>query len=171
MPNVRSKGNGKWTQLADFFFRIFLSSCSFGVSITHSVIFMFCWPRISKYACNETNAMQYSIFSLLNHYASVCFEHASNPSSGGSNVQGDQKSLCTWWLQYRKLQITFKVSPASLQIFIDTPNCFLEARVQYSTVHIPNVFCDGHLFFCVFLYCNHQVHRDFLITLYICDNW
>jgi len=34
----------------------------------------------------------------------------------------------------------FKVSPASLHTFIDTPNC-----VQYSTVHVPNVFCDGHL--------------------------
>jgi hypothetical protein len=28
---------------------------------------------------------------------------------------------------------------------IDTPNCVLEDRVQYSTVHIPNVFFDGHL--------------------------
>jgi len=34
--------------------------------------------------------------------------------------------------------------PASLQTFIDTPNCVLEDRVQYSTVHIPIVFCDGH---------------------------
>jgi hypothetical protein len=39
----------------------------------------------------------------------------------------------------------FKVSPAILQTFIDTPNCVLEDRVQYSTVHFPNVFCDGHL--------------------------
>jgi len=39
----------------------------------------------------------------------------------------------------------FKVSPASLQTFTGTPNCVLEDRVQYSTVHIPNVFCDGHL--------------------------
>jgi hypothetical protein len=45
----------------------------------------------------------------------------------------------------------FKVSPASLQISIDTSNCVLEDRVQYSTVHIPNVFCDGH----------RQVHRYF----------
>jgi hypothetical protein len=30
----------------------------------------------------------------------------------------------------------FKVSPASLQTFIDTPNCILEDRVQDSTVHI-----------------------------------
>jgi hypothetical protein len=34
----------------------------------------------------------------------------------------------------------FKVSTASLQTFIDTPNCVLEDRVQYSTVHIPNVW-------------------------------
>jgi hypothetical protein len=27
----------------------------------------------------------------------------------------------------------FKVSPVSLQTFIDTPNCVLEDRVQYST--------------------------------------
>jgi hypothetical protein len=33
----------------------------------------------------------------------------------------------------------FKVSPASPQIFIDRPNCVLEDRVQYSTVHIPSV--------------------------------
>jgi hypothetical protein len=32
----------------------------------------------------------------------------------------------------------FRVSPASLQTFIDTPNCVLEDRFQYSTVHIPN---------------------------------
>jgi hypothetical protein len=38
----------------------------------------------------------------------------------------------------------FKVSPVSLQTFIDTPNCVLEDRVQYSTVHVTNIFCDGH---------------------------
>jgi len=61
-----------------------------------------------------------------------------------------------------------KVSPASLHTFIDMPNCVLEDHVQYSTVHILNVFCDGHLQLINYvLYCNHQVHRDFLITLYI----
>jgi hypothetical protein len=52
-----------------------------------------------------------------------------------------KKSLCTWWSQYRKLQVTSSLSPASLQTFIDTPNCVLEDRVQYSTVRIPYVFC------------------------------
>jgi len=56
-----------------------------------------------------------------------------------------KKSLCTWWLQYRKLQVMFKVSPTSLQTFIDMLNCVLKDHVQYSTVHSPNVFCDGHL--------------------------
>jgi hypothetical protein len=64
----------------------------------------------------------------------------------------------------------FKVSNASLQSFIDTPNCVLDNRVQYNTVHIPNVFCDGHLqlISCVgiVLYCNCQVHRDFFIIMY-----
>ena len=60
----------------------------------------------------------------------------------------------------------FKVSPASLQTFIDTPNFVLEDRVQYSAVHIPNVFRDGHLQLISCVYCNLQVHRDFLITLY-----
>ena len=39
----------------------------------------------------------------------------------------------------------FKVSFASLQTFIDTPNCVLEDRVQYSSVPILHVFYDGHL--------------------------
>jgi hypothetical protein len=62
----------------------------------------------------------------------------------------------------------FKVSPASLQTLMDTPNCVLEDCVHYSTVRIPNVFCDGHkIFLPVFLYCNHQVHRELLIVLYL----
>jgi len=64
----------------------------------------------------------------------------------------------------------FNVSTATLQTFIDKLNCVLEDRVQYSRVHIPNAFGDGHLQLinCVgiVLYCNRQVHREFLITLY-----
>jgi hypothetical protein len=60
----------------------------------------------------------------------------------------------------------FTVSPASLQTSIDTPNSVLEDRVLHSTVHIPNVFCDGRLhIFSFFCYCNRQVHRDFLMTV------
>jgi hypothetical protein len=44
-----------------------------------------------------------------------------------------------------KVTVMINITPASLQTFIDMPNCVLEDRFQYSTVHIPNVFCDGHL--------------------------
>jgi hypothetical protein len=42
-----------------------------------------------------------------------------------------KKSLCTWWLQYRKLQVTLNVSPASLQTFTDT-------RLTLTPPAIPN---------------------------------
>jgi hypothetical protein len=61
----------------------------------------------------------------------------------------------------------FKVSAAILQTFIDTPNCVLEDRVQYSTVHIPNVFCVGHLQLISCVGIVRQVHRAFLNTRYI----
>jgi hypothetical protein len=68
-----------------------------------------------------------------------------------------------------------KVSPASLQIFIDTPKCVLEEDTTLTLTPsvIPNynyviIVSDWNClkYFCAFLYCNHQVHRDFLITLY-----
>ena len=54
----------------------------------------------------------------------------------------------------------FKMSPASLQTFIDTPNCVLEDNIQYSTLHITNVFCDGHLQIinCIVLYNIHSLY-------------
>jgi hypothetical protein len=48
-------------------------------------------------------------------------------------IQGNQTSLCTWWLKYRKLQLMFKVSPASLQKFIDT-------RLTLTPSVIPNSY-------------------------------
>jgi hypothetical protein len=59
-------------------------------------------------------------------------------------IQGGQK-VSFAPVQYKKLQVMFKLSPASLQIFFDTLNCVLEDRVQYSTAHNSNVFCDDHL--------------------------
>jgi hypothetical protein len=50
----------------------------------------------------------------------------------------------------------FKVSPAISQIFIDMTNCVLEDRVQYSMVHLTNVFCGSS---------NHQLCGDCLNTL------
>jgi len=45
----------------------------------------------------------------------------------------------------QKFKLMFKVSPFGLQTVIDAPKSVLEDRVQYSTVHITNVFCDSHL--------------------------
>ena len=113
-------------------------------------------------------------FGQYGHHQAVWKnEEENNHSCTGFTSQNStymyrmiKKSPCTWWLQYRKLQVMFKVSPASLQTFVDTPNCVLEDRVQYSTVHLPNVFCLKYCTFACFFYCNRQVHWDFLITLY-----
>jgi hypothetical protein len=72
--------------------------------------------------------------------------------------------------------VTTKVRsvPRQSPDIIDKPNCVLEERVRYST---PSVTLNSNYvitvsdlnclkYFCVFLYYNHQVHRDFLITLY-----
>jgi hypothetical protein len=64
----------------------------------------------------------------------------------------------------------FKVSPAILQTFIDTLCCVLENRVQYTNYF--SMVSDWWLklfkiFLHVVLCCNYQVHRDFLIVLYI----
>jgi hypothetical protein len=78
-----------------------------------------------------------------------------------------KKSLCTWWLQYRKLHVLFKVSPASLQTFIGT-RLTLTPSVIHNSNHVIMVKEWNCLkYFCVFLYCNHQLHRDVLITLYL----
>ena len=64
--------------------------------------------------------------------------------TSGIFIQGDQKVSVHLMITIQKVTM-FKVSPVSLQTCIDTLNCVLEDRVQYSTVHIPNVLCDDHL--------------------------
>jgi hypothetical protein len=72
-----------------------------------------------------------------------------------------KKSLCTWWLQYRKLQVMFKVSPASLQIFIETRLTLTPSVIPNSNYVITVSDWNCLKYCCVFLYCNHQVHRLF----------
>ena len=83
-----------------------------------------------------------------------------------TGLQGDPKSVVV---------LSLPPPPYGLQTIIDTPNCVLEDRVQYSTVHIPKVFCDGHFQFisCVGDCSNtlSQVYTDFLITLYKTHNY
>jgi hypothetical protein len=75
-----------------------------------------------------------------------------------------KKSLCTW-LQYRKLQTVFKMSPASLQTFIGTRLTLTPSVIPNSNYVIMVTDWNCLKYFCVFLYCNNQVRRDFLIAL------
>jgi hypothetical protein len=79
-----------------------------------------------------------------------------------SIIQGDQN--ISVYLMITTQKVTSNVQNVPRQSPY-TPNCVLEDRVQYSTVHIPNVFCDGHLQIinCVRIV---RIHWDFLGTLY-----
>jgi hypothetical protein len=89
----------------------------------------------------EINIWLEASFHMQKFCVHIMWIVSGNPK--GKTYRVIKKSLCTWWLQYRKLQVIFKVS--SPQTFTDTPNCVLENRIEYSTADIPNVFCDGHL--------------------------
>ena len=77
-------------------------------------------------------------------------------------IQGDQKISVHLMITTQKVTSNIQSVPRQSPD-TDTPNCVLEDRVQYSTVHIPNAFCDETVFF---LCRNYQVQRDVLITLY-----
>jgi hypothetical protein len=77
-----------------------------------------------------------------------------------------KKYLCTWWLQYTRLQVMLEVSPASLQTFIDTPNTLTPSIIPNSNYVIVASDWNFWKYFCVFFSFNHQIHRDFMITLY-----
>jgi hypothetical protein len=78
-----------------------------------------------------------------------------------------KKYLCTWWLQYRKLQVMFKVSPASLKTFIETRLSLTPSVIlNYNYVIIVGDW-NCLKYFSVFLYCNHQVHRLFDHPVYV----
>jgi hypothetical protein len=124
-----------------------------------------------SWCLDQDHAYDYMAVHSDQQWAKCCLLPDDVPQSKAkqSKYRVIKKYLCTWWLQYRKLQVKFKVSPASLQTFIDTPNCVLEDYVQYNAVHILNVFCNGHgkwlklfkIFLHVFSYCNHQVYSEF----------
>jgi hypothetical protein len=74
-----------------------------------------------------------------------------------------KKSLCTWWLQYRMLQVMFSVPRQSP----DTRLTLTASVISNSNYIIMVSDWNCLNIFVCFLYCNHQVHRDLLITLYI----
>jgi hypothetical protein len=72
-----------------------------------------------------------------------------------------KKSLCTWWLQYRNLQVIFKVSPADRQGQGDTRLTLPPSVIPNSNYVIMVSYLNCLKYFFVFLYCNHQVNRLF----------
>jgi hypothetical protein len=89
-------------------------------------------------------------------------------------IQGDQNSLYTWWLQYRKLQVMFLPHYLPQSDFLATgrqgqgdTRLTLMSSVIYNSKYIIMVsYWNCLKYFCLFFYRNHQAHRDFLITLY-----
>jgi len=57
-------------------------------------------------------------------------------------IQGDQKVSVHLIITIQKVTSNVQSVPRQSPDIIDTPNCVLKDCVQYSTVHIPNVFCD-----------------------------
>jgi hypothetical protein len=76
-----------------------------------------------------------------------------------------KRSLCTWWLHYRKLQVMFKMSLAILQTFIDT-RLTLTPSVMPNSNYVSTLSDWDWNIFAYFLYSSNHVNRDFLITLY-----
>jgi hypothetical protein len=71
-------------------------------------------------------------------------------------------SLYAWWLQCRKLQVKFKVSPASLQTFIDTGLILTPSVIPNSNYVIMVSDRNCFKYVCMFFYTgNHQVYRYF----------
>jgi hypothetical protein len=66
-----------------------------------------------------------------------------------------EKCLCTWWLQYKKLQVMFKASPVSLQTFIDTRLTLTPPVIPNSNYVIMVIETVYNIFACFFL------HGDF----------
>jgi hypothetical protein len=79
----------------------------------------------------------------------------------GAKYRVIKKSLCTWWSQYRKLQVMFKVSAASLKTFIDTRLTLTPSVIHNSNYAIMVSDWNCLKYFCVFFYCNHRVHTNF----------
>jgi hypothetical protein len=61
-----------------------------------------------------------------------------------------KKSLCTWRLQYRNLQVMLKVSPTSLQTFIDTRLTLIPSVIPNSNYVIMVTYWHFLKYFCVF---------------------
>ena len=60
-------------------------------------------------------------------------------------IQGDQKVSVHLMITIQKVTSNVQSVPHQSPDIYRHADCVLEDRVQYSTVHIPNVFCHGRL--------------------------
>jgi hypothetical protein len=90
-----------------------------------------------------------------------------------------KKSLCTWWLQYKKTRKTQCIRTIPTQLIIriwPSQNIFgmwtvlywtQSSRTQFDvSINVWRLAGDTLNITCNFLYCNHQVHSDVLIAVY-----
>jgi hypothetical protein len=83
--------------------------------------------------------MFYSLM-LLYYYISIKFVLPQDLPFNFANKYGViKKSLCIWWLQYRKLQVMLKLSPAGLQTaWQPTARAKGDTRLTLTPSVIPN---------------------------------
>jgi hypothetical protein len=121
-----------------YFFISAWTICNLHFLLTHSLTLL---AFISCRSCQLHKCI------ILDYECSVCLNNTVY-GGGESSVMFTvycckyrviKKSLCTWWLQYKK---------------------HTKINVWRLTGDTLNITCD-------FLYCNHRVQRDVLITLYV----
>ena len=81
-----------------------------------------------------------------------------------------KESLCTWRLQYTvRTQLMIWRWPSQNTVGMWTvPHWTRSSRTQFGlSINVWRPAGDTLNINCNFLHCNHQVHRDFLITLYV----
>jgi hypothetical protein len=105
-----------------------------------------------------SNMILYYIYIYIYIYQKVSVHLLIKAQKVTSNVQSvPRQSPDIYWHAELFSKTVFSIARSALFSIA----LFSVAR---STFRIYSVMA----IFCVFLYCNHQVHRDFLITLYVC---
>jgi hypothetical protein len=81
-------------------------------------------------------------------------------------LYGDQKVSAHLMIAIQQVTIKVQSFPASLQTFIDTKLTLTPSVIPNSNYVIMVSDWNCLKYFACFLYCNHQVNRNFLITVY-----
>jgi hypothetical protein len=135
-------------------------------------------PHWQKQHLNELNLFYSFISAFHKMFVSPFLTLLNNPKTQNL-YRVIKKSLCTWWLQYTQLmrwrwpsQNTFGMWT---MLYWTRPS-----RTQFGmSINVWRLVADTMNITCNFLYSNHWVHRDFLITLYnetiffavVCSKW